>query len=237
MNHIEKARDQLKHCTSIIACKDDKEIKKVLKSLSKEGYSLSTRAINDEYIHQFEDIDRAVYFATFDNEKRKEIKKVLKSLSKEGYSLSTRAINDEYIHQFEDIDRAVYFATFDNEKRVEEFLEVTLFLMEKEDMEVFLDKTILGKDIPNEETIEAIQKVKEMEKNPSKFKGYYSFDEKEDMEVFLDKTILGKDIPNEETIEAIQKVKEMEKNPSKFKGYYSFDEIIDEIEQEGEDES
>lgn len=143
MNHIEKARDQLKHCTSIIACKDDKEIKKVLKSLSKEGYSLSTRAINDEYIHQFEDIDRAVYFATFDNE-----------------------------------------------KRVEEFLEVTLFLMEKEDMEVFLDKTILGKDIPNEETIEAIQEVKEMEKNPSKFKRYYSFDE-----------------------------------------------IIDEIEQEGEDES
>lgn len=100
MNTLEKAINQIKNCSQIIACK------------------------------------------TFD-----EIKSLFDDLSNRGYTWIDNAQLDEVLDDLIDIDRAVYVVIYEDKKLIDDFMELSIFMMKDEDKNLFLDRVTTYKKI------------------------------------------------------------------------------------------
>ena len=98
MNTLEKALDQLKNCSRIIACKNYNEVKSLFALLYNQGYKW----------------------------------------------IDETSLNEIDIERY-DSNRASYIAIYDDSKVIDDFMELSVLMMNDEDKNLFLDKIITYK--------------------------------------------------------------------------------------------
>lgn len=69
MNTLEKSISQIKNCSRIIGCKTFDEVKALFNELSNQGYTWIDNTSLDKVLDDFFEMDRAVFFVIYDDNK------------------------------------------------------------------------------------------------------------------------------------------------------------------------
>lgn len=94
----------------------------------------------EKALDQINNCSRIIACKTFD-----EAESLFHDLERKGYRWIDGATLDEVLDDLIDVNRAIFVAIYDSEKVIDDFMELSVLMMNDEDKNLFLDKVITYK--------------------------------------------------------------------------------------------